>query len=137
MKRDSEMLLTGTDGLLQVLNGLLLARVAVALLVVEPSELLENLGVVGVTIQDAPVRSLGRVELTWWVRMMWRGKELISKLTSFCCSWTWPTWNQMSSSVRGRGGSFTMYLKHCKAKRVSYPSTTIQRPMADIHQDFG
>jgi hypothetical protein len=43
----------------------------------------------------------------------------------------------MSSSVRGRGGSFTMYLKHCKAKTVRYPSSTIQRTMADIHQDFG
>lgn len=86
MKGYSEIMLTGTDGLLQVLNGLLLARVAVALLVVEPSELLENLGVVGVTIQDAPVRSLGRVELTRWVRVMWRSKKAISKLTSFCCS---------------------------------------------------
>jgi hypothetical protein len=86
MKWDLEILLTGTDGLLQVLNSLLLARVAVALLVVEPSELLENLGVVGVPIQDAPVSSLGRVELTRWVRMMRRSRILISKLTSFCCS---------------------------------------------------
>jgi hypothetical protein len=86
VKWDLEILLTGTDGLLQVLNSLLLARVAVALLVVEPSELLENLGVVGVPIQDAPVSSLGRVELTRWVRMMRRSRILISKLTSFCCS---------------------------------------------------
>lgn len=70
MKGYLEKLLTSTDGLLQVLNGFLLARVAVALLVVEPSKLLEDLGVVRVAIQNAPVRGLSRVELTRWVRMI-------------------------------------------------------------------
>ena len=32
--------------------------------------------------------------------------------TSFRCSWTWPIWNQISSSVNGLGGFWTIYLKH-------------------------
>lgn len=35
-------------------------------------------------------------------------------LTSFCCSCTCPIWNQISSSVNGGGGEFTIYLKHYK-----------------------
>jgi hypothetical protein len=56
-------ILTSTDRLLQVLNGLFLTRIAVALLVVKPSKLLKNLGMVGVTFQNAPISSLGRIEL--------------------------------------------------------------------------
>ena len=40
-------------------------------------------------------------------------EEPIRLHTSFCCSWTWPIWNHMSSSVNGLGGFVTMYLKHC------------------------
>jgi hypothetical protein len=56
--------LTSIDRLLQELDGLLLALESVALLVVQPSQLLENLGMVGVSIKNALVSGLSRVELT-------------------------------------------------------------------------
>lgn len=71
-------MLTSTDRLLQVLNSLLLARVAVALLVVEPTKLLENLGVVGVTLQHASIGTLSRFELDKEVSMARRSTRLIS-----------------------------------------------------------
>jgi hypothetical protein len=47
--------LTGIDRLLQVLNGLLLAAEAGALLVVQPPELLQDFGVVGVSLKNTCV----------------------------------------------------------------------------------
>lgn len=56
-------MLTSADRFLQVLNGPLLARVVAALLMVEPTELLENLGMVRVSVKNAAVRRLSRLEL--------------------------------------------------------------------------
>lgn len=53
----------GTDGLLQEFNGFLLALVVVALLVVEPSQLLQDLGMVGIAIENASVSSLRSLKL--------------------------------------------------------------------------
>lgn len=55
--------LTCVDRLLQVFDGLLLAGVIAALLVIEPAKLLKNLGVVGITVKNAPISCLGRLEL--------------------------------------------------------------------------
>jgi hypothetical protein len=51
------------DGLLQIFNGLLLAGVTVALLVVQPTQLLQDLGMVGVAVQNTSVCLLGRIEV--------------------------------------------------------------------------
>jgi hypothetical protein len=51
------------DRLLQKLDGLLLALEGVTLLVVEPSKLLKNFGVVWISLKDALVGGLGRLEL--------------------------------------------------------------------------
>ena len=55
--------LTGSNGLLEVLDGLLLAGIVGALLVVQPTQLLEHFGVIGITFQDAAVGALGCFEL--------------------------------------------------------------------------
>lgn len=49
--------------LLKVFNGLFLACIASALLVVQPAKLLQDLGMVGVTVQHSSVGGLGRLEL--------------------------------------------------------------------------
>lgn len=54
---------TCADRLLKELNGLLLASVVIALLMEQPSKLLQNLRVVGITVQDPPVRLLRSFEL--------------------------------------------------------------------------
>lgn len=51
-------MLTSIDRLLQKLDGLLLALEGAALLVVEPSKLLENLGVVRIAIKNPLVSGL-------------------------------------------------------------------------------
>jgi hypothetical protein len=55
--------LTGGDRLLQILNRGVLA-VAVVLLVVKPTKLLEHLGVVGISIEHSPVCQLGVLVLS-------------------------------------------------------------------------
>lgn len=55
---------TCADRLLKILDGLFLAAVAAALLVVEPSELLKNLGVVWLPLQHTFVRRSRRIKLT-------------------------------------------------------------------------
>ena len=55
--------LTRGNRFLQVLNGLLLTAKARALLVVKPSQLLKNLGVIGIAFENARVGRLGRVVL--------------------------------------------------------------------------
>lgn len=52
--------LTRCNGFLQVLNGTFLAFEAAALLMVEPTKLLENLGMVGVAVKHTPVGIFGR-----------------------------------------------------------------------------
>jgi hypothetical protein len=56
-------LLTSIDRLLQELDGLLLALEGLALLMVEPSKLLENLGVVRIPLEHTLVGGLGRLKL--------------------------------------------------------------------------
>lgn len=70
IKKRKRCSLTSTDRLLQILNGLLLAGVVVALLVVEPSELLKDLGMVGVAFQNAPVGNLSGFKLGWGISIM-------------------------------------------------------------------
>jgi hypothetical protein len=53
----------GTNGFLEELDRLFLARVAVALLVEKPTKLLQHLGVVGITVKDASICLLRRLEL--------------------------------------------------------------------------
>lgn len=53
-----------------------------------------------------------------------REEKKKKKLTSFCCSCTWPIWNHISSSVNGRGGSWTMYLKHYLVSQLLRHGTT-------------
>lgn len=55
--------LTRCDRLLEILDGPLLAGEAVALIVVQPPELLKNLGMVGISLQYTLVGRLGTVEL--------------------------------------------------------------------------
>lgn len=55
--------LTSIDGLFQKLDGLLLALEGIALLVVEPSKLLENFGVVWIPLKDTLVGGLSRLKL--------------------------------------------------------------------------
>jgi hypothetical protein len=55
--------LTRSNGFLQVLDSLLLAAEARALLVVKPAQLLKDLGVIGITFENAGVSRLGRVVL--------------------------------------------------------------------------
>ena len=50
--------LTGGDRLLEILDRGVLA-VAVMLLVVQPTKLLEYLGVIGISVKHTPVRQLG------------------------------------------------------------------------------
>jgi hypothetical protein len=56
--------LVRVDRLFEIFYCLLLAAEAGALLVVQPSELLQNLGVVGIAVEDAHVSAFGRVILT-------------------------------------------------------------------------
>jgi hypothetical protein len=55
--------LISADRLLKIFDRLLLAAEAVALLVMEPAKLLENLSVVRITIQHFPVCGFGIVVL--------------------------------------------------------------------------
>lgn len=55
--------LTRSYRFLKILNSLLLAGVVGALLVVQPPELLENLGVIWVTFKDATVSAFSSFEL--------------------------------------------------------------------------
>jgi hypothetical protein len=57
------MTLTRSHGFLQVLDSLFLAIVSVSLLVMQPSQLLKNFGVLRITLQDAAVGSLRELEL--------------------------------------------------------------------------
>lgn len=59
-----ERKLTGSDRLLQVLNSPLLAVEMLALGVVQPTKLLQNLGVVGVAVEDPVVGSLRILKLS-------------------------------------------------------------------------
>ena len=98
--------LTRVDRFLEVLDRLLLAIEAGALLVMEPAQLLQDFGVVGIALEHARICGFGRVVLS---RCQSGSCNVAGvRLTSFCCSCTWPIWNQMSSSLRGRGGSATM-----------------------------
>jgi hypothetical protein len=56
-------MLTSVDRLLQELDGLLLALEGLALLVVEPAKLLENLGVIGIPFEHTLVGRLSRLKL--------------------------------------------------------------------------
>jgi hypothetical protein len=55
--------LTGCDGFLKVFNCTLLALEAIALLVVEPAQLLENFGMAWVAFQNSLVCCLGTIIL--------------------------------------------------------------------------
>ncbi len=55
--------LTRSDGFLEVLDGPVLAREAAALVMMQPSKLLEDLGVVRVPLEDSLVGGLGAVKL--------------------------------------------------------------------------
>lgn len=55
--------LTRSDRLLKVFNGLFLARVVCALLVMKPSKLLKHLRVVGIALEDPAVSTLCSFEL--------------------------------------------------------------------------
>lgn len=55
--------LTCANRLLQELDSLVLAGVTVALLVVEPTQLLKNLGVVRIPVENAAVSSLSRLKV--------------------------------------------------------------------------
>lgn len=57
-------MLTSIDRLFQKLNGLLLALEGIALLVVEPSKLLEDFGVVWIPFKDTLVSGLSRFKLS-------------------------------------------------------------------------
>jgi hypothetical protein len=63
--------LTRGNRFLQVLDGLLLTAEARALLMVKPSQLLKNLGVVGIAFENARVGGLGRVVLYGISGMSW------------------------------------------------------------------
>jgi hypothetical protein len=54
---------TSIDGLLEIINGTFLRVEAVALVVMEPAQLLENLCMLGRYFKDLVVGSLGIVEL--------------------------------------------------------------------------
>lgn len=56
-------MLTRSNRFLEELDGLLLAREAVALLVVQPAQLLQNLGVVRVSVEHTLVGILGAVKV--------------------------------------------------------------------------
>lgn len=58
-----ESVLTSIDGLFQELDSLLLALEGIALLVVEPSKLLENFSVVWIPLKDTLVSGLSRLKL--------------------------------------------------------------------------
>lgn len=55
---------TCADRLLKILDGTVLALIGVALLVMQPAELLKDLGVIRRVVQDALVCSLGAVKLS-------------------------------------------------------------------------
>jgi len=55
--------LTSGDGFLQIFDSPVLAGEAIALLMVQPAELLQNLGVVGVSLEHALIGSLGVIKL--------------------------------------------------------------------------
>jgi hypothetical protein len=55
--------LTGTDGFFKVLNRLLLAAEAVALLVMQPAKLLKDLCMLRISVEYTPIRRLGIVVL--------------------------------------------------------------------------
>lgn len=51
-------ILTGADGFLQILNRMFLAAKGSALLVMQPAKLLQNLGVIWVSVENPPIRRL-------------------------------------------------------------------------------
>ena len=58
-----EQVLARTDRLLKILDSMLLACETTALLMVQPSELLQDLGMVRISIKDAAIGVFGRVVL--------------------------------------------------------------------------
>lgn len=78
---------TRSNRFFKILNSLLLTAEACALLVVEPAQLLKNLGVVRVALKHARVGRFGGVVLEIRVRDE-SGNNQTFQLTSFCCSWT-------------------------------------------------
>lgn len=56
--------LTGSDGLLEIFNCALLGLEAVALLMMKPTKLLQNLGMIGITLQNSAIGGFGVVILT-------------------------------------------------------------------------
>jgi hypothetical protein len=68
---DQRTELTRLHRLLQILNSLLLACVRRTLLVVQPAELLQNLGVFRVTLEDTAVCALGGFELRRCQQLLW------------------------------------------------------------------
>jgi hypothetical protein len=57
------LLLTGRDRLLEIFDGTLLALEATALLVVKPAKLLQDFGMIGVSVQNSTISKFGIVVL--------------------------------------------------------------------------
>jgi hypothetical protein len=79
--------LTSSDGLLEVLNGALLAVRVLTLSVMKPAKLLQNLGMVRVTLKHPVVGDLRILKLKTAL-VSGIAKLRVSQHTSFCCSWT-------------------------------------------------
>jgi len=108
--------LTSYQTLGQILDCEILVLEGGTILVVEPSQLLKNLGVTRI-IHNMLVGIFG-------LRMLKRPSELSpilsgtrkggEELTSFCCSYTCPIWNQMLAWASGLGGLQRIWSKHCR-----------------------
>ena len=106
--------LTGLKALRQVLDSKLLVLERGAVLVVQPPQLLENLGVIRVLLHDALVgvsraHMLGSIESDNAYSIYNNTKR-----TSRYCSNTCPIWNQMSAWASGLGGLRRMRSKHSR-----------------------
>ena len=77
---------TGINRLLQIVNSTLL-RGGGALVMVQPAKLLENLGMLGVALENTLIGGLGAIKLEG-VRSTVTKSTRREGPTSFCCSWT-------------------------------------------------
>lgn len=95
MFREHDGRLTGCNRLLEELNGLLLAREAAALLMMQPSQLLQDLGMIRISVQHTLIGTLSTIEILLLLVHMtdlepdiflgqWRGRRVDDVLKTLC-----------------------------------------------------
>jgi hypothetical protein len=106
------MRLTSFERLREILNSDIVVLEGRSILMVKPTELLEDFGMLGVCLNDAFICASRSAVLT---KHKEKKKERSRRqLTFFCCSKMCLIWNQISACARGLGG-----LRRMRSKQSS------------------